>query len=148
MYFPKEYCLLRQRNVNTSSVSCSESHCMLVVSGDLRCHRQKQFQMWDRCDLCQALSIPRQRSWWLTSSSSSGSQSLKHKSILLITVWTMSKWDIVAWSVIKRYSLAALLSYSLSGRKKENASFKCVLLAWFAAQFSVIPLGVLFVYLV
>lgn len=44
------------------------------------------------------------RSWWLTSSPSPGFQSLKHKSIPLITVWTVSKWDIFAWSNIKRIS--------------------------------------------
>lgn len=52
---------------------------------------------------------PGERSGWLTSSPSPGLQSFKHKSIVLITVWTMSKWDILARSDIKRYSLAGSL---------------------------------------
>lgn len=53
---------------------------------------------------------PGKRSGRLTSSPSPGLQSFKHKSIVLITVWTMSKWDILARSDIKRYSLAGSLT--------------------------------------
>lgn len=54
---------------------------------------------------------PGERSGRLTSSPSPGLQSFKHKSIVLITVWTMSKWDILARSDIKRYSLAGSLTH-------------------------------------
>lgn len=54
---------------------------------------------------------PGKRSGRLTSSPSPGLQSFKHKSIVLITVWTMSKWDILARSDIKRYSLTGPLTH-------------------------------------